>query len=119
MKNLSVILASIFLFGSLSSQAITGNAIVSNTSTTASTNVSFGASMHKNMRGEIALAVKNDDDQKLKLDIRSTKGYKVFSETIRENSVLKRYDVSELPAGTYTLELRKGNEVFTREINIK
>lgn len=117
MKITSLFFAAFFAI-SISSFAKTDATI--STTNSVSSNVSFQANMFLNASGQVAVIIKKEDDDKLTLNIKNQYGDYVYTQNIRrENYVMKRYDISQLPVGKYLIEIRRGNEVFTREISIK
>ncbi|UII27345.1 hypothetical protein LVD15_02640 [Fulvivirga maritima] len=64
------------------------------------------------------LSYKGGDSKKVYVEIISSEGKTIFSEYIKVDGAFNRpYNLSELPAGEYTLKLRDRNGVTTRTIN--
>jgi hypothetical protein len=59
----------------------------------------------------------NPNNERVYIAIRNIHG-EVFSQSLRDRKIVKRYDLSNLDDGEYYLEITKGKQHFTKTIRI-
>ena len=70
--------------------------------------------------GMVFIQLENPEDSKVKIAIRDKAGVLLHGETVKKDvKVVKRYDVSNLPAGTYSYEVSSADYTVKKKIEKK
>ncbi|MEP2025568.1 MAG: T9SS type A sorting domain-containing protein [Reichenbachiella sp.] len=66
--------------------------------------------------GMVFIQLENSTDGKVRIAIKDDAGVLLHGETVKKDKTLKRFDVSNLPAGTYSYEVNSANYSVKKEI---
>ena len=81
---------------------------------------SYKAAINIHRDNIVAVHFMKPADQRVTVTIRNQVGHIIKFESIRKyNMVVKRYVLDQFPKGKYTVEVKSGDEVLTKEIELK
>ena len=68
----------------------------------------------------VAIHFQKPETTKVKIEITNSNGKVVYTETVASYELaIKKYDLSELPTGKYTIEISGGKEVYTQFVRVQ
>ncbi|SMD38133.1 Por secretion system C-terminal sorting domain-containing protein [Reichenbachiella faecimaris] len=69
--------------------------------------------------GMVYIQVENPADSKVRIAIKDNAGVLLHGETVKKTKMLKRFDISNLPAGTYSYEVNSADYSVMKKIEKK
>ncbi|MEP2025567.1 MAG: T9SS type A sorting domain-containing protein [Reichenbachiella sp.] len=109
MKALSLLVIATLTFSTVTFAEIHGVTATKETS-------EVKANIFTQNNGMVLIQLENSTDGKVRIAIKDDAGVLLHGETVKKDKTLKRFDVSNLPAGTYSYEVKSADYSVKKKI---
>ena len=87
---------------------------------TKDTNFTYHAAINLHHNNVVAIQFTKPSDQRISITIKDANGKIIKFETLKKhNMMVKKYQLSQFPAGNYQVEIASGKDLLIKEITVE